>query len=159
MNDTSRELRRLLYATILCNLALWVYVLFVGPLPAQRELRVLPAAYADTPSKPIPGGAGENWEVSAPGANTDAITDIVWEWSDPARVYVQVDTDSVVNVMVTRDGVENPLGLNRSVALTAGSEYGFDVDGLMPGDTINVQCETNTAFAIISIRRVSAAGR
>lgn len=97
-----------------------------------------------------------NWEIAAPGANTDAITDITWGSEFPLRLTIQCDTGTVVNVMVTRGATENALGMNSNTALTAGATYVFDVPGLMAGDTVNVQVETDSALPILAIGEVRA---
>jgi hypothetical protein len=95
-----------------------------------------------------------SWEIGAPGANTDAITDITWRSDNPLRLTIQCDTGTVVNVMVTRSGTENALGMNANSALTAGATYVFDVPGLRAGDTVNVQVETDSALPILAIGEV-----
>ena len=91
------------------------------------------------------------WEASAPGANTDAITDITWSGAHGLRLTIQCDTATVVNLMVTRSSTENALGLNSNTALTAGAVFTFDVYGLEKDDTVNVQVETNSAIPMLSI--------
>lgn len=94
------------------------------------------------------------WEIAAPGANTDALTtaqEISWESSEGARITIQVATSSVVNLMVTRSGTENALGLNGSNALEAGATYTFDVHGLQPGDLVNFQVETDSVLDLLAI--------
>lgn len=95
-----------------------------------------------------------NWEVSAPGANTDAITDITWGSDHPLRLTIQCDTGTVVNLMVSSGGTENALGLNGNTALTAGAVYVFDVPGIPDAATVNVQVETDSAIPMLSIGEV-----
>lgn len=95
-----------------------------------------------------------SWEVTAPGANTDAISDVTWASEFPLRLTIQCDTGTVVNLMVSRGGTENALGMNGNTALTATATYVFDVPGLAPGDIINVQVETDSAIPMLSIGEV-----
>lgn len=95
---------------------------------------------------------GINWEVAAPGANTDAIDDITWgHRGEACRVTVQVATSSVVNLMVTRGATENALGLNSNTALVAGAVYTFDVHGMQGGDIVNFQVETDSVIDTLAI--------
>lgn len=97
-----------------------------------------------------------SWEISAPGANTDAISDLTWSSSKKIlRLTIQLDTSSVVNLMVTRGATENALGMNGNAALTAGAVYVFDIPGLAPGDVVNVQVETDSAIPLLAIGEVS----
>ncbi len=91
------------------------------------------------------------WDVAAPGANTDTITDITWGQEDTARVTVQVATSSVVNLMVSRGGTEKALGLNSNNALVAGAVYQFDVTGMVESDIVNIQSETDTVWDKVDV--------
>ena len=84
-----------------------------------------------------------NWNVAAPGANTDAVADITWGEEETCRVSVQLATGSVCNLMVSRGGTEFALGLNSNSALVAGALYQFDVTGMEKGDIVNFQVETD----------------
>jgi len=93
-----------------------------------------------------------NWEIAAPGANTDAITDITWgNRGEACRVTVQVATSSIANLMVTRGGTENALGLNANSALVAGAVYTFDIHGMQSADTVNFQVETDSIIDTLAI--------
>jgi len=96
------------------------------------------------------------WNISAPGANTDALTDISWEAEDTCRVSVQVATSSIVNLMVKRGAVEKALGLNSNTALVAGALYQFDVTGMKYGDTVNFQVETNGVIDKLDVGALKA---
>ncbi len=96
----------------------------------------------------------QSWEVAAPGANTDAITDVTWSGDYTLRLTIQVDTSTVVNLMVSDGADENALGLNANTALVAGAVYVFDVVGIGDGYTINVQVETDSAIPMLSIVEV-----
>ena len=95
-----------------------------------------------------------SWEIAAPGANTDAITNITWDQSYPLRLTIQCDTGTIVNLMVSRDGTENALGMNANTAVTAGGTYTWDVHGIKDGDIVNVQVETDSAIALLAIGQV-----
>lgn len=93
-----------------------------------------------------------NVSISAPGANTDAISDVTFPGKNLCRVTVQVATSTVVNLMVDRTGAsEVALGLNANTALTAGCLYVFDVPGLLTGDVINVQVETDSVVDFLAL--------
>ena len=93
-----------------------------------------------------------SWEIAAPGANTDAITDITWgSRGEACRVTVQVATSSIVNLMVTRGATENALGLNSNTALVAGAVYTFDIHGMQGADTVNFQVETDSIIDTLAI--------
>lgn len=129
---------RWIWALILAVAAgLWALILWPAPAHAENYAPVV-----------------RYWEVAAPGANTDAIADLVWSGEGYPRVTIQCDTGTIVNVMVSRNGTENALGMNANTALTAGALYTFDVPGVAPGDTINVQVETDSALPVIEIGRV-----
>ena len=113
------------------------------------------ALFASSPAKADKYRAiSVDWEVSAPGANTDAITDITWVSERALRLTVQCDTGTVVNVMVTSGATENALGMNANVAVTAGALYTWDVHGIPDGSTVNVQFETDSAAAVIAVGEV-----
>jgi len=108
----------------------------------------------------MPADAGEKytrlsgqWETAAPGANTDLLTsDVTWtQWSSMLRLTITCDTSTVVNLMVSRGGTENALGMNANAAVAAGGTYVWDVPGLEPGDVINVQVETDSAIPHVAI--------
>lgn len=105
-------------------------------------------------SDPSSNAIVREWDISAPGANTDAITDVTWPSSRACRVTIQVATSTVVNLMVDRGGTEFALGLNASSALTAGSLYTFDVYGLKTGDTVNLQVETDSDIPVLGLDEV-----
>lgn len=105
-------------------------------------------------SDPSSNAIVREWNISAPGANTDAITDVTWPSSRAARVTVQVATGTVVNLMVTRGATEFALGLNASSALTAGALYTFDVYSLETGDVVNLQVETDSVIQTLGIDEV-----
>lgn len=96
----------------------------------------------------------KSWNVSAPGANTDAIADVTWPSSRTCRVTIQVGTATVVNLMVDRGGTEFALGLNGNSAVPAGALHTFDVDVLETGDTLNIQVETDSAINSLSLVEV-----
>lgn len=125
------------------------YVFLAGLVLACVALLAAPNARADG-YRPIV----REWNVAAPGANTDAITDVTWQTSGPARVTVQAATGTVFNVMVDRGGTEKALGMNSNTALEAGATYTFDVHGLQPGDVINVQVETDSVLDTLAIGEV-----
>ena len=91
--------------------------------------------------------------LAAPGANTDAITDIAWT-DGRLRLYVQVETSSIVNLMVNDGTNEIDYGLNGNVALTAGALYVFDFDNIQDTWVVNIQSETDTVWDTISIGTV-----
>lgn len=96
------------------------------------------------------------FNISAPGANTDAISNVTWPGKQLCRVTIQVATSTVVNLMVDRGGTEKTLGLNANTALTAGAVYTFDVPGLLESDTVNLQVETDSAIDLLAIDAVPA---
>ena len=96
------------------------------------------------------------WETAAPGANTDALAaDLTWKSSKTLRLTIQCATSTVVNLMVTRGATENALGMGSSVAVVAGALYTWDVDGLQPGDSIQVQVETDSVLDQLAIGEVT----
>lgn len=95
-----------------------------------------------------------SWNVSAPGANTDAITNVTWPSDRACRVSIQVGTATVVNLMVSRSATEFALGLNGNVALQAGALYVFDVFSLEKDDTVNVQVETDSAINTFALDEI-----
>lgn len=95
-----------------------------------------------------------DWEVAAPGANTDAITDITWSSERALRLTIQCDTSTVVNLMVTSGATENALGMNANTALVAGALYTFDVHGVPDGATVNVQVETDSALPVVAVGEI-----
>lgn len=98
-----------------------------------------------------------NVAISAPGADTDAITDVTFPGKQLCRVTIQVATSTVVNLMVLRSGSsEVALGLNANTALTAACLYVFDVPGLLTDDTVNVQVETDSVIDFLAIDAVPA---
>lgn len=96
----------------------------------------------------------KGFNISAPGANTDAIADVTWPSDRACRLTIQVATSTVVNLMVDRGGTEKALGMNANTALTAGAVYVFDVHGLETGDTVNVQVETDSVIDFLDLGAV-----
>lgn len=94
------------------------------------------------------------WNVSSPGNDTDIITDLTWEGSETLRLTIQCATASVVNLMVTRGGVEIARTPNLNAAVVAGAEYSWDFDGMKDGDTVNVQVETTGVISHLAIGAV-----
>ena len=96
--------------------------------------------------------------IAAPGANTNAIAGVTWPDTQPqaCRVTIQAATATIANLMVTRSGTTKALGLNGNLALAAGSVHVFDVPGLVAGDTLNVQVETDSALDILALDEVYA---
>ena len=130
--------RRNLFSSIMFTLAAVLLGAALAFSPAQAD-----------DYRSIPGA--KYWNVSAPGANTDAITDITWGEEETCRVSVQVATSSVVNLMVQRGATEKALGLNSNIALTAGALYQFDVAGMELGDVVNFQVETDSVLDKIDV--------
>ena len=93
--------------------------------------------------------------VSAPGANTDFITDITWAGGDGEimRIQIQCEASTIVNVMINDGSNEIDHGLNANTALVAGATYVFDVQ-VRSGDVINLQCETDSIIDHVSIGAV-----
>ena len=100
------------------------------------------------------------WAIAAPGANTDVLaSSVTWPSQNPCLLTIQVATATVVNLMVTRGGVTKALGLNAidtDPSLVAGYAYSFMVPGLLPGDLVNVQVETDTAIDMLSLDEVAS---
>ena len=94
------------------------------------------------------------FNISAPGANTDAITDVNWGSRRVCRLTIQCATSTVVNLMVTRSSTEKALAMNDNAALTAAALYVFDIPGLDSGDLVNVQVETDSVIDILALDEV-----
>jgi len=86
----------------------------------------------------------DEWGISAPGANTDAITDETIAGDGTLRVWVSVATSTVVNLMVTPSGgSEQTVPLNGNVALDGGGVYDVPIHD---GAVVNIQVETDSAL-------------
>lgn len=96
-----------------------------------------------------------NFNVSAPGANTNILAEgVVPSRHDGVmRVTVQVATGSVLNVMVTQGATTKACGLNGNVALTAGCLYTFSF-AVRANRTYNFQVETNVALDVLDVEEV-----
>ena len=100
---------------------------------------------------------GSRWETSDTVAiNTDWFaTDLAVQSSQINKhvLQIMVPTETVVNVLVTNNGITKTLAINEGNALTAGAGYQF-VLILQPGDTYNIQHATgtqNVACTIFSV--------
>ena len=97
--------------------------------------------------------------VSAPGVDTAILNAassaaIVWPSTEPLRVTICVNVSTVFNLMLTPSGeAEIECQLNSS-ALTAGVEYTFDYFGLVAGDSIEFEIETDSAIRKLSVGRL-----
>ena len=97
--------------------------------------------------------------VSAPGANTAILaaagsSAITWPSTEPLRVTICVSTDTVFNLMLTPSGeAEIECQLN-TAALTAGVEYTFDYFGLVEGDSIEFEIESDSVIRELSVGRL-----
>ncbi len=111
--------------------------------------RVLASPIAIT-SKRVADG----FNVSAPGANTDAITDVTWANERGLRLIIQCATGTVVNLMVNRGGTEKAIAANANAAVTAGGLYVFDFLGLKSGDVCNLQVETDSIIDLWAIEEI-----
>lgn len=91
--------------------------------------------------------------VAAPGANTDAITDITWKkvWGETLYVVVQCETSTIVNVMINDGTNEIDSGLNSNTALVAGARYEFQLRGMREGFVINLQVETDSVLDTVTV--------
>ena len=83
--------------------------------------------------------------ISAPGANTDAISDVTIKRDGTLRVWVSTAASSIVNVMLDEDGAvaEQTIPLNGNAALDGGGV--FDVP-VAKNDVVNIQVETDVAL-------------
>ena len=83
--------------------------------------------------------------ISAPGANTDAISSVTVPGTGTLRIWVSVATATIVNYMVNPDGAvaEQTVPLNGNVALDGGGV--FDVP-CTKNDVVNIQVETDSAL-------------
>lgn len=98
----------------------------------------------------------DNFNVSAPGANTNILsTSLTPAYGGAFRVTVCLATSSVFNVTITRSGTTKTCGLNASTALNAGDLYTFSF-GVSTGNTYNFQVETNSIINILQIDEVSS---
>jgi len=91
--------------------------------------------------------------VAAPGANTDAITDITWkrQWGETLYLVVQCETSTVINLMVNDGTNEIDNGLQKNVALVAGARYEMTFRGMREDFVINLQSETDTIWDTITV--------
>lgn len=94
---------------------------------------------------------------SAPGANTDMITDFTPTSDAVLEVTVQLTTSSVFNMMVTDGTTEHAGGINSSSALNAGDRYVFEFD--VPANkadgtalVYNFQVETDSVIETLFVR-------
>ena len=94
------------------------------------------------------------FNISAPGANTDIFPAVEITSSDTHRLVIQIATGSVVNLMVTRGGVEVALSPQLNAAVTADATYSWDFDGLMPGDSVTAEVETDSAVTFVAFGTV-----
>ena len=128
-------------------------LLLCGGLAVQKafpEARVIQTVEAEV-FKPISGA--HQSATAAPGANTDALTsDITWKraWGTTLYVVVQVETSSIVNVMINDGTNEIDSGLNSNTALVAGARYEFKLRGIKEGYGIQIQSETDTVWDTIT---------
>lgn len=85
------------------------------------------------------------WGISAPGANTDAISDVTVQGTGTLRVWVSVGTSTVVNLMVNPDGAvtEQTIPLNGNAALDGGGVFDLPCT---KDDVVNIQVETDSAL-------------
>ena len=129
---------------VLCTCLL----LLCGGFAVQKafpEAQIIQQVQAET-FKPI---SGANYtSIAAPGANTDAITDVVWraDWGSTLHVVVQCETSTVVNVMIEDSTGNIDNGLNSNTALVAGARYEFQLGGMKAGEIVNLQSETDTVW-------------
>ena len=97
----------------------------------------------------------KNFNVSAPGANTDILsTALTPTYGAAWRITVCLATASVFNMTITNGGTTFTCGINSSVALNAGDLYAFTV-GVNPSNTYNFRVETNGVINILQIDEVS----
>lgn len=94
-----------------------------------------------------------NFNVSAPGANTNIITSITPQYGCALRVTVCLDTASVFNVTMTQGSTTFTCGLNSSVALNSGDLYAFTFGG-NTSTAYNFQVETDGVIRILQIDSV-----
>lgn len=121
---------------------------------AALVLSVFPPGFASAEGDIYRAVSGAHYSaVAAPGANTDAITNITWV-DGRLRLYVQVETSTVVNLMVHDGTNEIDYGLNGNSALAAGALYVFDFDHVGATWIVNIQSETDTVWDTISIGTV-----
>lgn len=112
------------------------------------------AVYANTRSKPL----GLVWDTDGSvSANTDLLTADVAPSLQAAvvRVTVVAGTASVFNCVQTDGTDANTIGLNSSVALSAGDYYTFDIPAIS-GHTYNFQFETTqgSGYPLILVQEV-----
>lgn len=97
----------------------------------------------------------DNFNVSAPGANTDILaTALTPSMGGYFQVFVVVATGSVFNMTETRSGTTFTVGLNKSTALVAGDGYTFSFP-VSSSSTYNFQVETNSIIRILRVMEVS----
>ena len=95
-----------------------------------------------------------NFNVSAPGANTDILTtSITPQYGCALRVTVCLATASVFNVTMTQGSTTFTCGLNSSVALNAGDLYAFTF-GANTSTAYNFRVETDGVIRILQIDSV-----
>jgi len=97
------------------------------------------------------GGPGfqrihSEWGISAPGANTDALSaDVTVPGTGTLRIWISTAVATVVNYMVNPSGAvtEQTVPLNGNTALDGGGV--FDVPCTLD-DVVNIQVETDSAL-------------
>jgi len=96
----------------------------------------------------------DNFNVSAPGANTDILaTALTPRYGAAFRVTVVLATASVFNATVTKSGTTFTCGLNQSVALNAGDLYTFTF-GVSKSNAYNFRVETNGVINVLQVDEV-----
>lgn len=99
-------------------------------------------------------GVYRGWAIAAPGANTNAFTAVEWPSDRICRATIQLTTESVVNLAVTRGGTAKLLGLNAHVAVPVDGVHAFNVPGLAKGDMVSVQVETDGGIDMVALDEV-----
>jgi len=95
--------------------------------------------------------ASRNFNVTAPGANTNILSTSITPRADGVmRLTIVLAVSSVFNVTITNGGTTFTCGLNSSTTLNSGDLYFFSF-GMNSSNTYNYQVETNGVIRVLQV--------
>lgn len=106
----------------------------------------------------IPAAKANEFDVAAPGVDTDILASDITPSNTPSicRVAVVLATASVFKARVTQGATTFDVKLNSGAALVASCLYVFDIPW-EEGDSINFQVETDGIIQVLKAHEVGGA--